>query len=329
MLSYALLFLSAGIIIDLLRLAGTTWINAEIVWGLPVIGIIVLAIHLVRGDHPIRSDSLPASQTTDKLERSFTRQARAAFALERRFSLDSVNNARNKVQDFTTGSPSPGALLAIVLVCRMVFATPMHAEESAPKTQATKPPPPKVQEHKTPELKNPEPHPPELKQEPKVKGSTDDQAPNKPGRSLILTVKLALMADQRTAPYTMEVDTKGQDVILSGKVSSEAEQLAAADVVRQVDGVKSVANKLEIVPELHKDLVQKRNQIITEYVRERFKKSATLEAANFEIKTENGVVELSGKTRFQVIVLEAAQAARQVPGVKAVKTNAVRIENAD
>jgi hyperosmotically inducible protein len=205
----------------------------------------------------------------------------------------------------------------------------MYAEESAPKTQETKPPPPKVQEHKSPELKNPEPHPQELKQEPKVKGSTDDQATNKPGRSLILTVKLALMADQRTVPYTIDVDTKGQDVILSGKVSSEAERLAAADMVRQVEGVKSVANKLEIVPELHKDIVQKRNQIITEYVRERFKKSATLEAANFDIKTENGVVELSGKTRFQVIVLEAAEAARQVPGVKAVKTQAVQIESTD
>jgi hyperosmotically inducible protein len=54
-----------------------------------------------------------------------------------------------------------------------------------------------------------------------------------------------------------------------------------------------------------------------------------LEAAKFDIKTESGVVELSGKTRFQVIVLEAAEAARQVPGVKAVKTHTVRIEGAE
>jgi hyperosmotically inducible protein len=71
--------------------------------------------------------------------------------------------------------------------------------------------------------------------------------------------------------------------------------------------------------------MQKQDQAITEYVRERFKKSATVDAARFDIKTENGVVELSGQTKFQVIVLEAAESARQVPGVTAVKTSAVRI----
>ena len=142
-------------------------------------------------------------------------------------------------------------------------------------------------------------------------------------------MKLALLGDQRTAPCTIEVDTKGQDLVLSGKVSSEAEKLAAAEVARHVEGVRSVVNKLEVVTELHQVMRQKRDQVITEYVRERFKKSATLEAARFDIKTENGVVELGGKIRFQVIVLEAAEAARQVPGVKAVKTHAVRIEGAE
>ena len=126
----------------------------------------------------------------------------------------------------------------------------------------------------------------------------------------------------------IEIDTKGQDVVLSGKVSSEAEKLASAEVARNVEGVKSVVNKLEVVTELHQAMMQKRDQVITEYVRERFKKSATFEAARFDIKTENGVVELSGKTRFHVIVLEAAAAARQVSGVTTVKTHAVRIEGA-
>jgi len=84
-----------------------------------------------------------------------------------------------------------------------------------------------------------------------------------------------------------------------------------------------------VVTELHHVMAQKRDQVITDYVRERFKKSATLEAAKFDVKTDNGIVELSGKTRFQVIVLEAAEAARQIPGVKAVKTHAVRIEGAE
>jgi hyperosmotically inducible protein len=133
------------------------------------------------------------------------------------------------------------------------------------------------------------------------------------------------VSDQRTAPYTIEVDTKGQDILLYGKVSSETEKHAAAEIARQVEGVKTVVNKLEVVAELQQLRMQKQDQAITEYVRERFKKSATVDAARFDIKTENGVVELSGQTKFQVIVLEAAESARQVPGVTAVKTSAVRI----
>jgi hyperosmotically inducible protein len=220
-------------------------------------------------------------------------------------------------------------MLAIVLTCGTLYAMPLQAEESAPRPQEIKPQQPTAPAPKTQEFKNPEPAPPELKQEPKSKESTTEPAPNTPVRSLILTVKLALLGDQRTAPCTIEVDTKGQDVVLSGKVSSEAEKLASAEVARQVEGVKSVVNKLEVVTELHQVMNQKRDQVMTEYVRERFKKSATLEAARFDIKTEHGVVELSGKTRFQVIVLEAAEAARQVPGVKAVRTHAVRIEGAE
>jgi hyperosmotically inducible protein len=229
-----------------------------------------------------------------------------------------------------TGSPCSGSIGAVVLICAMLLTTPLQAaDESPPKAQESKPQQPQTPNPKPPELKNLEPPPPELKQDHKTKETTNEPTSNGPVRSLILTVKLALMGDQRTASCAIEVDTKGQDVVLTGKVSSEAEKIASTEVARQVEGVKSVANKLEVVNDLHQVMTQKRDQAITEYIRERFKKSATLEAARFDIKTENGVVELSGKTRFQVIVLEAAEAARQVPGVIAVKTNAVRIEGTE
>lgn len=228
-----------------------------------------------------------------------------------------------------TGSPCIGGVLAVVLTCGTLYAMPLQAEESASRPPETKPQQPTVPTPKTQEVKNPEPAPPELKQELKSKESTTESASTKPVRSLILTVKLALLGDQRTALCGIEIDTKGQDVVLSGKVSGEAEKLAAAEVARQVEGIKSVVNKLEVVKELSQGMVQKRDQVVTEYIRERFKKSATLEAAKFDIKTENGIVELSGKTRFQVIVLEAAETALQIPGVKAVKTTAVQIEGAE
>lgn len=145
--------------------------------------------------------------------------------------------------------------------------------------------------------------------------------------SLILTVKLALMGDPRLFPYEIEVEAGSDDVTLAGKVSSEAEKAAAADIASTVPTVKSVSNKLEVVKELLDAITHKQDDVITRYVKERFAKSATVTAANFDVKTEQGVVSLSGAVRFQVIVLEAVEAAKQVPGVKAVKTDKVRIES--
>jgi hyperosmotically inducible protein len=145
--------------------------------------------------------------------------------------------------------------------------------------------------------------------------------------SLILTVKLALMADPRLFPYEIEVDTESHDVTLSGKVSTKTEKIAAAEIAGSVPTVKSVTNKLEVSETLAEILAHKQDDIITYQVKEQFAKSATVTAARFDVRTEQGVVSLSGTVRFQVIVLEAAEAARLIPGVKAVKTDKVKIES--
>ena len=150
-----------------------------------------------------------------------------------------------------------------------------------------------------------------------------------PATSLILTVKLALMADPRLFPYELDVDTKGETAVLSGKVSTETEKMAAAEAAQTVEGIKSVTNNIEVVKDLQRTLARKRDEAMTQYIKDRFQKSKTLETAHFDVKTEDGIVTLSGKTRFQVIVLEAAEAARQVPGVRAVKSDTIRIEAGD
>lgn len=145
--------------------------------------------------------------------------------------------------------------------------------------------------------------------------------------SLILTVKLALLEDPLLFPYEIEVETGSDEVTLVGKVSTEAEKATAAKIASTVPTVKTVSNKLEVVKELPELLAHKQDDIITRQVKERFAKSATVTAANFDVKTEQGVVSLSGTVRFQVIVLEAAEAAREVPGVKAVRSDKVKIES--
>ncbi|MGQ0554799.1 MAG: BON domain-containing protein [Nitrospiraceae bacterium] len=157
-------------------------------------------------------------------------------------------------------------------------------------------------------------------------GKEKDPGGKKPLGSLILSVKLALMGDSRLFRYEIEVEGDQQTVTLSGRVTSEEEKVAATEVAQVVHGVKTVINKIALEKDLAKTLLKKQDEILTTLVKERFAKSATLKAANFEVKTEDGVVQLNGTVRFQVIALEAAETARQVPGVRAVNTEKIRLE---
>jgi hyperosmotically inducible protein len=122
------------------------------------------------------------------------------------------------------------------------------------------------------------------------------------------------------------VEDNQQILTLIGRVSTEDDKTAATEVAQAVQGVKTVVNKLAVEKDLAKTLLKKQDDILTTMVKERFAKSVTLKAANFEVKTEDGVVQLNGTVRFQVIALEAAETARQVPGVRAVNTEKIRLE---
>ena len=153
--------------------------------------------------------------------------------------------------------------------------------------------------------------------------------PAKPPPTPIVSIKLALMADPRLFPYDINVDMNGEVATLSGKVGSEAEKTSATEIAQASEGVKSVTNNLEIAKDLPQVLTRKKDEVITQYVKDRFGKSKTLESAHFDVKTEDGIVHVSGKTKFLVIALEAAEAARQVPGVKAVRSEGIRVEGAE
>jgi len=153
-----------------------------------------------------------------------------------------------------------------------------------------------------------------------------DQTAKRPLGSLILSVKLALMGDPRLFRYEIEVGDDQQTVTLAGRVSAEEEKTAATEIAQAVPGVKTVVNKLAVEKDLAKALLKKQDETLTTLIKERFSKSATLKAANFEVKTEDGVVQLNGTVRFQVTALEAAETARQVPGVRAVNTEKIRLE---
>ena len=222
-------------------------------------------------------------------------------------------------------------------------------EAKAPETKAQEakpapsPPPAKTPEAKAMEPKASEPKAPEAKVQdakppapPAAPKASETKPPDakpaeapKPAGTPILAIKLALMADPRLFPYEVNVDMNADVAVLTGKVGSEADKAAAAEIVQGVEGVKSLTNNLEVAKDLPQTLARKKDEIITQYVKDRFGKSKTLETARFDIKTEDGIVSLSGKTKFLVIALEAAEAARNVPGVKAVKSEGIRVEAGD
>jgi osmotically-inducible protein OsmY len=194
---------------------------------------------------------------------------------------------------------------------------PDKAKAEEPKAKAeepkAKPEEPKAKAEE-PKAKIEEPVPPKA-----------EETTKKPVTSLNLAIKLALMADPHLFPLEIEVEMDKGKAVLSGAVPTEEEKSKAAEIAGKLEGVEGVVNKLHVTPALRDKLAKKQDETIAHVVRDRLSRSETLKAVGFDVKSENGVVYLSGKTRFQVIALEAAEAARQVPGVRAVDTAGVQL----
>lgn len=164
--------------------------------------------------------------------------------------------------------------------------------------------------------------PPAAEPEPAPK---PDVSTKRPIGSIMLTVKLALLADPLLLPYDIEVEMDGEKAVLSGKVAGEEEKKRAGEIAQGIEPIKGVVNKLDVAKDLAAAIIKRHDQSIVQAVKDRFARSETLKSAGFDVKSEQGLVSLSGKTRFQVFALEAVQAARQVPGVRAVDTSNIQL----
>ena len=214
-----------------------------------------------------------------------------------------------------------------------VWAGPVQAEESkngerkeSPQSAEPKPELKKKQEAEAKPDSGAKAQPEEKQQsgEEPVPPKAEEPA-KKPVTSLNLTIKLALMSDPSLFPFEIEVEMDGRKAVLAGSVPTEEDKAKVAEVTRKIEGVESVTNKIVVAPALRSSLAKRQDETIAHFVRERLSRSETLKAVGFDVKSDNGIVHLSGKTRFQVIALEAAEAARQVPGVRAVNTDKVQI----
>jgi hyperosmotically inducible protein len=165
--------------------------------------------------------------------------------------------------------------------------------------------------------------------EPPAPAPKAEEPAKKPVTSLNLTIKLALMAEPSLFPIDIEVEVDKQKVTLRGAVPTEEDKIKAAEIAKGIDSVESIVNKLTVDGAVQQAWTKKQDEAIAQLVKERLNRSETLKAVGFDVKSEHGIVALSGKTHYQVIALEAAEAARHVPGVRAVTTAGVQLTGKD
>jgi hyperosmotically inducible protein len=142
---------------------------------------------------------------------------------------------------------------------------------------------------------------------------------------LTTRAKITLLTTEGVSVTGVNVDTVNGAVTLHGKVKTQAEKDKAAVAVGTVEGVKSVRNLLQVVPDAFKDTVKANDAAIRDGVESAFKGDARVKGIKVA-SVNNGVVLLSGKTATLAEKLRAIEIAWNVGGVTRV---ASEIETGD
>ena len=136
---------------------------------------------------------------------------------------------------------------------------------------------------------------------------------------LTLQSKLALLADERVSSADVHVTTQRGVITLRGKVDSEAEQLAAGEIVRTIEGVREVSNQLMVVPQAERKAVDRQDHQIVKDVKWEIKNDGRLKHARIHVRADEGIVTLTGKAPSLATSVRASETARRVAGVRAVR----------
>jgi hyperosmotically inducible protein len=136
---------------------------------------------------------------------------------------------------------------------------------------------------------------------------------------LTLQTKLALLADERVSSADVHVTTQRGVITLRGKVDSEAEQQTAGEIARTIEGAREVSNQLTVVPQPQRKAVDRQDQQIVKDVKEEIKNDGRLKRARIHVRSDEGIVTLTGKAPSLETSVRASETARRVPGVRAVR----------
>ena len=159
----------------------------------------------------------------------------------------------------------------------------------------------------------------------KIKDTTQDVKAAASDSWLTSKTKIALFADDRVKGREVRVETVKGEVFLRGKVDSQEAKAAAEEIAKGIEGVQKVRNDLQVVPPAARKAVKASDKQITKVIESRFSKDPLLKKV--DVRTDDGVVVLSGEVANISASAKASEMAHRVDGVKSVK-NELRVAEA-
>ena len=129
--------------------------------------------------------------------------------------------------------------------------------------------------------------------------------------------KIELLTADGAGRMDVKVETDHGVVTIHGKVESQAVKDKATGIVNKIDGVKSVRNLVEVVPDYMAKAVKASDKDIKECVQAGIKAHKTLDDVNVD-SVDNGLVLLGGKARSLDLKLVAIETAYACPGTRRV-----------
>jgi len=138
---------------------------------------------------------------------------------------------------------------------------------------------------------------------------------------LTAKTKIALYADERVKGRQVGVETVKGVVTLRGKVDSDEAKTTAASLAERIEGVKSVRNDLQVVAPEDRKAVDVSDKDITSQVQDRLSKDPRL--TKVDVRTDGGVVSLTGHVPGIGASAHASEIAREVPSVRSVKNELI------
>jgi hyperosmotically inducible periplasmic protein len=141
-------------------------------------------------------------------------------------------------------------------------------------------------------------------------------------------VKTALMLNNRVSSFDIHVETKDNNVTLSGQVPTSDDRSTAAEIARSTKGVANVVNNLTIDPKLQGARGERQRTTDLEIkasVLESILSNPELKSQQIRVDVDNGAVTLSGKVQTSAQKSAAESAARAVANVGAVDSHALAV----